>query len=275
MFGMAGVSDTRQADPAERGSPQRTWPPKSGGVLLIDLENMIGRNAKSSVLAARIPVLIDRAGPTVTAVAACAGNRITPAGMKILKDNGIELLTVDWSKDAADDALLAEAQRRADAGCSRFVAASNDSRFARLADLGDLEVLIWATQKPRTAYIERAVQVYRLPVPAAASTVASTTPRKAPADPSGKAGAVRESRRPVSATTKVIPSTHNAAPDTRSERPASDHPSVLAPWGFAMPPAARPVLAGVGVLVAGLLFGTGAALGELTVRHLHRQLTLR
>jgi hypothetical protein len=50
---------------------------------------------------------------------------------------------------------------------------------------------------------------------------------------------------------------------------------MLAPWGFAMPPAARPVMAGVGVLVAGLLFGTGAALGEMTVRHLHRQLMLR
>jgi hypothetical protein len=90
-----------------------------------------------------------------------------------------------------------------------------------------------------------------------------------------KAGTVREIRTSVSATSKVIPSTHNAAPDTRSERPAADHPSVPAPWGFAVPPAVRPVLAGVGVLVAGLLFGTGAALGELTVRHLHRQLTLR
>jgi hypothetical protein len=56
---------------------------------------------------------------------------------------------VDGSKDAADDALLAEAQRMASDGCRRFVVASNDSRFARLADLGDLEIVIWAPQKPR------------------------------------------------------------------------------------------------------------------------------
>ncbi|WP_045746107.1 hypothetical protein [Actinoplanes rectilineatus] len=268
---MAGTSDKRQAEHVERGSTHRPTPSKCEGVLLIDLENMVGRNAKATIVAARIPALIGRAGPTVTTVAACASDRITPASMQILNDNGIELLTVDGAKDAADDALLAEAQRRADAGCRRFLAASNDSRFARLAELGDLEVLIWATQKPRTAYTERAVQVHRLPVPAAAAAVPST----APAATTTKAGTPPETRTSTPATRKTIPSARTAEPGQESVRPPADRPSVPARAGFAAKPAVRPVLAGVGVLAAGFLFGTGAALGELTVRHLHRQLTRR
>ncbi|XVV15195.1 hypothetical protein ACQP2X_12880 [Actinoplanes sp. CA-131856] len=74
---------------------------------------------------------------------------------------------MDGSKDAADEALLAEAQRLAADGCRRFVVASNDSRFARPADHGDLEIVIWASQKPRKNYTARASQVHRLPIPAA------------------------------------------------------------------------------------------------------------
>lgn len=96
--------------------------------------------------------LIRCAGPGVTVVAACARARITPAGAKVLQEHDVALLTVDGSKDAADEALLAEAQRLADDGCRRFVVASNDGRFARLADLGDLEIVIWAPQKPRKNY---------------------------------------------------------------------------------------------------------------------------
>lgn len=271
MVGMAGMSDRRRAEHAERGSPQRTTRSKCEGVLLIDLENMVGRNAKAAIVAARIPVLIGRAGPTVTTVAACASDRITPASMQILNDNGIELLTVDGAKDAADDALLAEAQRRADAGCRRFVAASNDSRFARLAELGDLEVLIWATQKPRTAYTERAVRVHRLPVPAAAAAVPST----APAATAMEAGTPPETRASTHATRKAIPSARTAEPGQEPVWPPADYLPVPVRAGFAAKPAFRSVLAGVGVLAAGFLFGTGAALGELTVRHLHRQRTRR
>jgi hypothetical protein len=67
-------------------------------VLLIDLENMVGANARPGALAAKVDALTARAGSGVPAVAACAGNRITPAGRQVLDDRKIRLLTVSGDK---------------------------------------------------------------------------------------------------------------------------------------------------------------------------------
>jgi hypothetical protein len=65
-----------------------------------------------------------------------------------MKDRDIRLLTVGGDKDAADRALLDEAGKLARAGCARFLVASHDSRFARLADLGQMEIIAWANPAP-------------------------------------------------------------------------------------------------------------------------------
>lgn len=99
-------------------------------------------------------------------MAACAGPRITGDGIKILQDRGISLLQVDGAKNAADQALLEEARRRSDAGCRRFLVASDDSFFRQIADLGQLEILIWHTQRPRLKdYAARAANLHRLAIP--------------------------------------------------------------------------------------------------------------
>lgn len=199
---------------------------------------MVGQNAKPRCVAARMQVLIRCAGPRVKVIAACARNRITPQGAKVLHEHDVALLTVDGAKDAADEALLAEANRMAVTGYRRFIVASNDSTFARLAMIGDLEIVIWTTQTPRENYTARASQVHRLPLPTSAA-LSSTTPADKPL---------------------------NSNPDTtisrRSARPPSTPPPVAStPW-------ARLASAVAGLIAAGMLFGAGTALGDLAVRRL-------
>jgi hypothetical protein len=136
-------------------------------VLLTDLENMVGANARPGALAAKVDALTARAGSGVPAVAACAGNRITPAGRQVLDDRKIRLLTVSGDKDAADKALLDEAGKLARCGCTRFVAASHDSGFARLAGLGTLEIIAWANPKIARKCTSRAAAFRHVPRPAA------------------------------------------------------------------------------------------------------------
>ena len=228
----------------------------------------MGQMAKPGTVTARMQALIRCAGPEVTVVAACARTRITPAGAKVLQEHHVALITVDGSKDAADEALLAEAQRRADGGCRRFVVASNDSTFARVADLGDLEIVIWAPQKPRKNYTARASRTHRLPIPAASATSHSTTPAKAPAASPAKSSTATKTYPPVTPKNTATISANAAKPATASRQrhphpPPSETPAVA-------PPRMRPLAAGVSFLAAGLLFGAGAAVGDLAVRRLLR-----
>ena len=145
-------------------------------VLLIDVENIIGQKAKPNLMAARVGVLIRQAGPGVRVVAACAKDRITEPSTHVLHSHNVTLLTVGATKNAADEALLAEAQALAHKGCRRFVVASNDSRFAQLADLGTLEIVVWKTQKTRPGYAARASRIHRLQCPPATTTPGVTGP---------------------------------------------------------------------------------------------------
>jgi len=141
--------------------------PSGPGVLLIDLENMVGHKARPSILMARVDALVQHAGPGLPVVAACAENRISPQGKQILSDRGARLLVVGGDKNAADRALLEEAKRLAANGCRRFVVASADRAFGRLAELGELEVMLWEAPEPRrlNAYTRRATQVHWVPLP--------------------------------------------------------------------------------------------------------------
>jgi hypothetical protein len=241
----------------------------TGGVLLVDLENMVGKNAKPGIVAARMQALIQRAGPGAKIVAACAQARITPDGAKVLQAHDVELLPVDGSKDAADEALLTQAQRMANDGCRRFVVASNDSRFARLAELGDLEIVIWKTQKPRKAYTDRAAHVHRLPIPAAAAAQRSTTSTKAHGAANTKASSPHKTHPPVTPKSKASISASTAKPATATK---PQYPQLhYAPTQSGLTERQiRPTTAGIAILAAGVIFGAGAALGDLTVRRLLR-----
>ena len=231
----------------------------AAALLLIDLENMIGNKAKSATLIARLDSLVSHAGPGVPAVAACAGSRITADGIRLLKDRGIKFIKVDGAKNAADEALLAEARRRADAGCRRFVVASNDSSFGQVADLGQLEIVIWQTQKPRVKdYTSRAASVRRLPVP---GTQAVPRPAK-PVPAARTAPKVPAARRVAASRTPAIPGTglpgrlDATAPGLLDQRPS----------------AALLAAIGVGALATGMLFGAGTVAGAIAARRLLRRL---
>jgi hypothetical protein len=185
-------------------------------------------------------------------VAACAASRITPEGIKILKDRGIRLLKVSGTKDAADEALLAEARRAAAGGCHRFFVASNDSRFGQIADLGQLEIVIWQSQKPRVKdYSSRAAKVHRLPIPGA-------RPIPGPGRPM-----------PASRPAPTAPRAIKGAPPRAPAAPGTGRPArqeAAAP----RPSAAQLAAIGIGVLATGMLFGAGTVTGAVAARRLLR-----
>jgi hypothetical protein len=215
-------------------------------VLLIDLENMIGANAKPGMLAMKLDVLTSKAGASVPAVAACAGSRISPAGEQVLRDRQIRLLKVNGHKDAADKALLEEAERLAGRGCKRFVVASHDSRFGQLADLGEFEIVAWTSPKIAQKYGSKATAVHRMARPNAAS----------PAKPAPSGQAPKAQAEPASS----LPPQKVAMPTDKPAPPA--RPRVRAVSVTAV---------GGGILAAGILFGAGTVIGASAVLRLLRQ----
>jgi hypothetical protein len=217
--------------------------------LLIDLENMTGTKARPALLGAKLDALIRRAGPGLPVVAACAGSRITPAGEQVLQGRKIRLIKTNESKNAADDALLAEAQRLSAAGCSRFVIASSDSRFAALAELGTLEIMAWAGQKSAQKYTARAAAVHRVDRPAASAAAAS------PAPPKGQPSTAAPSA--SNALPKGPASSRTAAPASAA---ASQSPRPMTVVNIPASPAAAAACLAAG----GFLFGAAAVLGAAT-----------
>lgn len=140
-------------DIAARGFGLKMETPQDGAsgqaVLLVDLENMVGQKARSSVLSSRMDALLACVDPYTPVVAACAGSRIGAESRRYLRERGVKLLVSDDGKDAADTMLLAEAQRLAQLGVRYFVVASGDRAFAKVADFGQLEVVLWKSQPPK------------------------------------------------------------------------------------------------------------------------------
>lgn len=231
-----------------------TGPPDA--VLLIDIENIIGQKAKPNLMAARVGVLIRQAGPGVRVVAACAKGRITEPSTHVLHSHNITLLTVDATKDAADEALLAEAQALAHKGCRRFVVASNDSRFAQLADLGTLEIVVWKTQKTRPVYAARASRIHRLQCPPA-STPGITRP--------APTAAPQPEQAPQPAAVPSPAASRCEKPEPVGQPPQHLHRSTSWTSLVAGTPV-RLAVTGLGLLTAGLIFGIGAAIGDLAAQ---------
>lgn len=236
-----------------------TGPPDA--VLLIDIENIIGQKAKPNLMAARVGVLIRQAGPGVRAVAACAKGRITEPSTHVLQSHNVTLLTVGATKNAADEALLAEAQALAHKGCRRFVVASNDSRFAQLADLGTLEIVVWKTQTTRPVYAARASRIHRLPYPPA--TTPGTT-RPAPTT------APQPKQSPQLAAVRPQAASRREKSEPVSQPPRHIHRSTSWESLRAATPV-RFVVTGLGLLTAGVIFGVGAAIGDLAAQHAFRR----
>lgn len=77
----------------------------------------------------RLDAVIQQAGSGIVIVAACAEPNITPQGILVFEEQGVELLQVGASKDAADQALLERARSFASHGHTRFMVASGDGTF--------------------------------------------------------------------------------------------------------------------------------------------------
>jgi hypothetical protein len=218
-------------------------------VPLIDLENIAGPKARPATIAGKLDALIAEAGPGIPALASFPGSRITAEGTRILADRNVRLLKANGDKNAADNRLLKEAARLAAQGCTRFVVTSYDSAFAQVADLGTLEILIWAPG-PRLAdkYASRAARIHHVPRPGA---------KKAPAGPPARA-----------AKPKTAP-----APGPRAA-PADQGPrGTSLPGAAAGPPgrtAAAAVAAGAGLLLGGVPAGAGAVPGAVLARRAGR-----
>ena len=268
----------------------------SAGVLLIDLENMIGTKARPKTLVPRLDAIIQQAGPGMLIVAACAGSRITAEGIVILQERDAKLLKVKGTKDAADQALLDEAHRLAQLGYRRFVVASGDGAFGKIADLGDLEIVIWQTQPARKkGYSGRATKTHRIADPIAVTTTKVTVVAPAQVTSiSPKISKITPVRsRPALAPVAVSISTAT----TNSEKPKDSTPPMIPTesepplsqgWvGSAATELSRPLsrstipklasevgigLLGAGAIFAvGVVFGAGTAVGAETVRHVLRR----
>jgi hypothetical protein len=118
-------------------------------VLLIDVENTVGSvRPRPDVVRRRVGALVSAAGPVHHVVASYApDDPAVDVAVSVLAELGVAPWPVPPGANAADHALLRHARYVYDRGGRVFAVASADGRFARLAELGRLEVLVWHNQK--------------------------------------------------------------------------------------------------------------------------------
>ncbi|MCK9921180.1 hypothetical protein MXD61_04550 [Frankia sp. AgPm24] len=146
-------------------------------VLLIDVENSVGSiRAHPDLVRRRIEVLLDAAGPVHHALACYAqDNPGADTLVSVLAELGVAPWPVPSAADAADHALLRHARYVHGRGGRVFTVASGDHRFAVLAELGRVEVLVWEQQPVARALVRAAGPgLRRLP----RVTAAQTSPRR-------------------------------------------------------------------------------------------------
>lgn len=134
--------------------------------LLLDLENLGSVRRRPRPLRARLEALLAAAGEHHHAVAAYAvrEGEADPAS-SVLAELRIAPLRVCPGPDAAELALLAHARHVHAEGGRVFVVGSGDGRFAELATLGRVELLVWEGQPVAAKLVDRAHRVRRLPQP--------------------------------------------------------------------------------------------------------------
>ncbi|KJE20121.1 hypothetical protein FF36_05612 [Frankia torreyi] len=117
-------------------------------VLLIDVENAVGSvRPRPELVRSRVRALVEAAGAVHHVVACYAQDDPAADGVvSVLAELGVAPWPVPSKADAADQALLQHARYVHRRGGRIFTVASGDRQFAVLAELGQLEVLVWEKQ---------------------------------------------------------------------------------------------------------------------------------
>jgi hypothetical protein len=118
-------------------------------ILLLDLENLGTELLRPRPLRARLEALLAVAGVIHHAIAAYALPDADPVA-SLLAELRIAPLRVPPGPDAAELALLAHARYVHAEGGRIFLVGSADGRFAELAGLGRVELLVWDGQPVAT-----------------------------------------------------------------------------------------------------------------------------
>ncbi|MET9265279.1 hypothetical protein [Amycolatopsis sp. NPDC004079] len=139
-------------------------------VALLDLENLGMVKLRPRTLRTRLESLLAACGDidhAVASYAVAAGEAHDPAA-SVLAELRIAPLRVPPGPDAAELALLAHARHVHAEGGRIFVVASADGRFAELAALGRVELLVWEGQPVATKLAGVAHSIRRLRRPTGA-----------------------------------------------------------------------------------------------------------
>lgn len=105
--------------------------------LLWDLDNVTAPRERLASLAQVLRELVEPGAPCFAA----AHRRAFRSCRAMLTDFGVHALSGGCRRNGADRVLLAYAMMLREKGVDRFVVASNDHRFARIAAFADLHVL--------------------------------------------------------------------------------------------------------------------------------------
>ncbi|GLZ37910.1 hypothetical protein [Actinokineospora sp. NBRC 105648] len=155
-------------------------------VLLIDLENSVGGSTpRRRVLVARVEAVLAAAGTVHHVVAGYSGADLADDLVgSALAEMGVSALRVAPGPNAAELVLLAHARRvHASLGCRSFLVASADHRFAELADLGRLELVVWHDQPVATQLKDAAHRIHRIARPSSTTDAAGPDPLATPTRP--------------------------------------------------------------------------------------------
>jgi len=170
--------------------------------LLLDLENLLGNvRQRPRPLRARLEAVLAAAGQIHHAVAAYAlpdSDTIDPLA-SMLAELRIGPLRVLPGADAAEHALLAHARYVHTEGGRIFVVGSADGRFAELAELGRVELVVWEGQ-PVAAKLTKVVHdIHRLPRRPAGTPTEDTAeePKPVPSAPQVLAEPPQDGPRPT------------------------------------------------------------------------------
>lgn len=172
-------------------------------VLLMDLENIGTVRLRPRPLRARLETLLAAAGPIHHAVAGYTqptGDGGDPLA-SLLAELRIAPLRVPPGTDAAELALLAHARHVHAEGGRIFLVASADRRFAELAALGRVELLVWDGQPIATRLADIAHHIHRIPRPT--STLTDDTNALEQPDPDETAAVPDPSADPTRARSEI------------------------------------------------------------------------
>jgi hypothetical protein len=154
----------------------------AASALLWDLDNVFVSKADLEGLAAALSRLVEPQAPRVA-----SGNwRAFRLGKDTLRASGIRIVCGGHDPDGADGVLLRHARRLRERGVERFIVASNDHAFARIAETADLHVVTLTGDhvSGRLRAVARSVTVLSVSEPGGRGcTATGLAPRSVNADP--------------------------------------------------------------------------------------------